>query len=152
MQSIGRNAPSSLATYLLSQLLIYFRFNKDVKNALIGAALLGPISAHDNIRKNSPWIYKAAGESLWGVLGVIRWKFDANGPSYFFKNLNGQLHPEGTDLLKQPDGHQVCVAVSSKLRKGKYITSMDPESGMLTEIRRVVKVKRKKDTQKPSEV
>ena len=113
------------------------------KNANIGAVLLGALSADDETRKNSPWIYAKAGNHKWAIRGVIRWKFDSNGPSALFKNLDAQLNPAGTAYDKQPEGAERLRAVQKKLKKAKYVTVMDPETGRPVEGRKIVRAKRR---------
>ena len=115
------------------------------KNANIGAVLLGAVSADDETRKNSPWIYAKAGNHKWAIRGVIRWKFDANGPSALFKNLDAQQNPAGTSYDKQPEGAERLRAVQKKLKKAKYVTVMDPETGRPVEGtgRKTVRAKRR---------
>ena len=116
------------------------------KNANIGAVLLGAVSADDETRKNSPWIYAKAGNHRWAIRGVIRWKFDSNGPSALFKNLDAQLNPAGTAYDKQPEGAERLRAVQKKLKKAKYVTVMDPETGRPVEGtgRKTVRAKRRR--------
>ena len=114
------------------------------KNANIGAVLLGAVSADDATRKNSPWIYAKAGNHKWAISGVIRWKFDSNGPSALFKNLDAQLNPAGTAYDKQPEGAERLRAVQKKLKKAKYVTVMDPETGRPVEGRKTVRAKRRR--------
>ena len=116
------------------------------KNANIGAVLLGAVSADDATRNNSPWIYAKAGNHKWAISGVIRWKFDSNGPSALFKNLDAQLNPAGTAYDKQPEGAERLRAVQKKLKKAKYVTVMDPETGRPVEGtgRKTVRAKRRR--------
>ena len=73
------------------------------KNANIGAVLLGSVSADDETRKKSPWVNEKAGFNPWAVLGVIRWTFDANGPSALFKNLNCEVDPDSEPDSKETE-------------------------------------------------
>ena len=115
------------------------------KNSNLGAILLGDTSES---RKHSPWIYEKAGGNRWTIQGVIRLKFDGNGPSALFKNLNAELGPDGTNYLKQPEGPERLRAVMKKLKKAKFVTVMDPESGRPVVKRPKVRVRRRKERNK----
>jgi hypothetical protein len=113
------------------------------KHANLGAALIGPVDEDDVERQRSPWINKAAGCFDRAILGVLRWKFDANGPSAMFKNLDELEPPNGISILEQRDAPAMVTAVQKKLRKGKVITVMDPATGERCEERKHVRAKRR---------
>jgi hypothetical protein len=113
------------------------------KHANLGAALIGSVSEDDVERQHSPWINKAAGRYERALLGVLRWKFDANGPSAMFKNLDELEPPDGISILEQLDAPAKVIAVQKKLRKGKFITVFDPATGKRCEERKHVHAKRR---------
>jgi len=98
------------------------------KNAILGAVLFGP---SDSGECSSPWRFDGYGQHIWKVYGCIKWKFDENGPSSYFKNIDC-TPGYGSSLLLQSQGLQRVQALRKKFMKFKFTTVRDPGTGALT--------------------
>ena len=115
------------------------------KNAILGAVLFGP---PDPAECTSPWRFDVYGEHIWKVYGCIKFRFDENGPSTYFKNID--CNPgNGCSILLQSQGKERVQALRKKLLKFKFFTVRDPGSGTLL-VHREHQVKKSRSAKRKS--
>ena len=128
------------------------------KNAIVGAFLLEKLSPDDG-RRASKWMWSGPEGTLthaFGILGSLRWKFDENGPSALFKDLDDHQNvllddhqnvlQFGTSLSRQEFASERLEAVRKKLLKAKYVTVLHPGTGRPSAVfaRPTIRAKRKR--------
>ena len=88
------------------------------KNAIVGAILVAPCTQADGV--NSRWLDNDYKHHCM-ILGSLRFKFNAYGPSGDFKDID--LHPEEDSPFQEQDGATKRVeAIRKKLIKFKFFT------------------------------